>query len=79
MKYLGPIVKPEPVVIRAQIGKFARASPSIENLLMRLRSYIDGPYRGSVRSSLGPLAQEALYACGGLALVGYLCYAFIVG
>ena len=46
---------------------------------MRQRSYIEGPFRGSVRSSLGPLAQEALYACGGLALVAYLCYAFIVG
>ncbi|MDY0003046.1 MAG: hypothetical protein RBU30_17230 [Polyangia bacterium] len=46
---------------------------------MRQRSYIEGPFRGSVRSNLGPLAQEALYACGGLALVAYLCYAFIVG
>lgn len=47
---------------------------------MRLRSsYIEGPYRDTPRSSLTPLAHEALYACGGLALVVTLCYAFIVG
>lgn len=46
---------------------------------MKRAAHIEGPFRGGARSPRSPLAEEAMYACGGLAVVVYLCYAFFLG
>lgn len=45
---------------------------------MNPRSYIQGPYKVGVRRGLRSFTQEALYACGGLAVVAYVVYALVV-
>ena len=42
-------------------------------------SCIHGPYKGRTRIQLRSLTQEAFWAVMGVIVVGYVCYALMVG